>query len=69
MRARRWVPYFLLGPGVAWLLIFFAIPMGYMAVLSLSEGTLGSGFNLTWNFAIYPEVIQQYGELFVRSVV
>ncbi len=68
MGSRRWIPYFLLGPGVAWLLIFFAIPMGYMAILSLSEGTLGSGFNLTWNFAIYPEVISQYGELFVRSI-
>ena len=68
MGSRRWIPYFLLGPGVAWLLIFFAIPMGYMAILSLSEGTLGSGFNLTWNFAIYPEVISQYGELFLRSI-
>jgi spermidine/putrescine transport system permease protein len=69
MGGRRWIPYTLLGPGVAWLFIFFAIPMGYMLVLSLSQGSLGGGFNLTWNFAIYPEVIQQYGELFVRSIV
>jgi spermidine/putrescine transport system permease protein len=69
MGGRRWIPYALLGPGAAWLFIFFAIPMGYMFIVSLQEGTLGSGFELTWNFGIYPEVIAQYGELFVRSIV
>ena len=41
MQARRWVPYALLGPGVLWLLLFFAIPMGYMFIVSLQEGSLG----------------------------
>ncbi len=57
MHARRWVPYALLGPGALWLLLFFAIPMGYMFIVSLQEGSLGAGYELTWNFAIYPEVI------------
>ena len=32
------MPYLLLAPGGAWLLLFFAVPMALMAVLSLSEG-------------------------------
>jgi spermidine/putrescine transport system permease protein len=69
MRTRRWVPYALLGPGTVWLLIFFAIPMGYMFIVSLQEGSLGAGYELTWNFSIYPEVIAEYGEIFIRSAV
>ena len=42
--------------------------MGYMLIVSLQEGTLSTGFELTWNFGIYPEVIAQYWELFVRSI-
>ena len=68
MRARRWIPYALLAPGAIWLLIFFVVPMGYMLLVSLEEGTLGAGFELTWNFAIYPQVIADYWELFVRSI-
>ncbi|HJT64499.1 MAG TPA: ABC transporter permease [Candidatus Limnocylindria bacterium] len=66
---RRWVPYALLGPGFAWLFVFFAIPMGYMLLVSLQEGSLTQGFEMTWNFAIYPEVIAEFGHLFVRSIV
>lgn len=69
MNGRRgWVPYALLAPGTAWLLLFFAIPMGYMFIVSLQEGTLGTGFELTWNFGIYPEVIAEYWPLFLRSI-
>jgi spermidine/putrescine transport system permease protein len=69
MNGRRgWVPYALLAPGTAWLLLFFAIPMGYMFIVSLQEGTLGTGFQLTWNFGIYAEVIGQYWPLFLRSI-
>ena len=65
---RRWAPYLLLLPGTAWLLLFFAVPMAYMLVMSLQEGSLGTGYHLTWNWSIYPEVASQYGSLFVRSV-
>jgi len=65
---RGWIPYALLAPGAIWLALFFAIPMGYMLFVSLEEGSLGTGFDLTWNFGIYPEVIAQYGELFIRSI-
>jgi spermidine/putrescine transport system permease protein len=65
---RRWAPYLLLLPGTAWLLVFFAVPMALMLVMSLQEGSLSTGYHLTWNWGIYPEVASQYGGLFVRSV-
>jgi spermidine/putrescine transport system permease protein len=39
-----------------------------MLLVSLEEGNLASGFELTWNFAIYSEVLSQYWDLFVRSI-
>ena len=64
---RRLTPYLLLVPGGAWLVVFFAIPMGFMLTQSLSQGTADTGFQLTWNFGIYPEVIGEFWDLFVRS--
>jgi spermidine/putrescine transport system permease protein len=64
---RRWTPLLLLLPGGAWLLIFFAIPMAFMLLVSLQQGTFDTGYRLTWNLGIYPEVIGQYWALFVRS--
>jgi spermidine/putrescine transport system permease protein len=65
---RRWAPYLLLLPGTAWLLLFFAVPMALMLVMSLQEGSLSAGYHLTWNWGIYPKVASEYGGLFVRSV-
>ena len=65
---RRLTPYILLLPGTAWLLLFFVVPMAFMLVMSLQEGSLGAGYHLTWNWGIYPKVASDYGNLFVRSV-
>jgi spermidine/putrescine transport system permease protein len=65
---RRLLPYLLLLPGTAWLLLFFAVPMAFMLVMSLQEGSLSAGYQLTWNWGIYPEVATRYGSLFVRSI-
>jgi spermidine/putrescine transport system permease protein len=65
---RRLVPYLLLLPGTVWLLLFFAVPMAFMLVMSLQEGSLSTGYHLTWNWGIYPEVASEYRNLFVRSV-
>ncbi len=67
MNRKRLAPYLLLLPGGLWLLVFFAIPMLIMLSVSLQEGSLDTGFTLTWNFGIYPEVIAEFWELFVRS--
>ena len=65
---RGLTPYLLLLPGAAWLLVFFAMPMALMFVVSLQQGSLSEGYRLTWNWGIYPEVATQYGNLFVRSM-
>jgi spermidine/putrescine transport system permease protein len=64
---RGLIPYLLLVPGAGWLLLFFAVPMAFMLVMSLQEGSLSEGYRLTWNFGIYPKVISEYGNLIVRS--
>jgi spermidine/putrescine transport system permease protein len=66
---RRFAPALLLLPGGLWLVAFFAIPMGFMLLISLQTGTFDTGYQLTWNFAIYPEVIAEYGDLYLRSFV
>ena len=68
LRRYRWlVPYLFLTPGGLWLLAFFVVPMVVMASVSLQEGSLGTGYVLTWNFGIYPEAISRFGTQFIRS--
>jgi spermidine/putrescine transport system permease protein len=69
-RQWRWVvPYLFLIPGGLWLLAFFVVPMLVMASVSLQEGSLGTGYALTWNFGIYPEMAQQWAPQFGRSLL
>ena len=69
LRRRRWlIPYLFLVPGGLWLLAFFVVPMFVMASVSLQEGSLGTGYALTWNFGIYPEAIARWAPQFVRSI-
>lgn len=67
-RGRGLIPYLFLLPGGAWLVIFFAIPMVFMLLVSLQEGTLSTGYKLTWNFGIYPAVIGESSDQIIRSV-
>ena len=66
---RGLTPLLLLLPGGSWLVAFFAVPMAFMLLISLQQGTFDTGYQLTWNFGIYPEVIAQYWQLYVRSAV
>jgi spermidine/putrescine transport system permease protein len=69
-RRLRWLtPYLFLLPGGLWLALFFVVPMLVMASVSLEEGSLGRGFTMTWNFGVYPEVINTYSPQFVRSLI
>ena len=61
------LPYLLLLPGLGWLAIFFAIPLGYMAFESLKEGTLETGYIFDWNFSNYTNAISDFSEQLVRS--
>jgi spermidine/putrescine transport system permease protein len=66
-RRRGLLPYLLLAPGLAWLLIFFAVPLYYMARQSLEEGTIFTGFEFAWNFQSYTDALSNYDEQLVRS--
>src|SRR6266513_2770017 len=69
-RRLRWLtPYLFLVPGGLWLVIFFVVPMVIMASVSLQQGSLGTGYALTWNFGIYPDVINAYLPQFSRSLI
>jgi spermidine/putrescine transport system permease protein len=69
-RRLRWLtPYLFLIPGGLWLVLFFVVPMLIMASVSLQEGSLGTGYRLTWNVGIYPDVIQTYMPQFTRSLI
>jgi spermidine/putrescine transport system permease protein len=65
---RRIVPYLLLGPGTIWLLLFFVVPLFYMARLSLESGVVGS-LEFNWHWANYSEALQLYDTQLVRSFI
>jgi spermidine/putrescine transport system permease protein len=64
---RAGLPYLLLLPGLGWLLIFFVIPLAYMAFESLKIGTLDTGYTFNWEFANYTDGLSDFSEQFVRS--
>ncbi|MFF1871113.1 ABC transporter permease [Kitasatospora herbaricolor] len=64
---RKLTAYWLLLPGIAWLVVFFAVPMVYQGSTSLQTGSLEQGFKLTWHFATYWDALGEYKWHFVRS--
>jgi spermidine/putrescine transport system permease protein len=67
-RRRALVPYVLLGPGVLWLVVFFAIPAVNQLFVSLQTGTAEEGFRFTWHWAVYPDSVSTYSEQILRSL-
>jgi spermidine/putrescine transport system permease protein len=65
---RRLIPYFLLGPGTVWLVLFFVVPLIYLARLSLESGVVGN-LEFTWNWSNYSEALSLYDTQFVRSFI
>jgi len=66
---RRLAPYGLLGPGLIWLLLFFVVPMYFMAEVALRSGTLDSGFEFSWEFSNFTDALSRYDEQFLRSFI
>jgi spermidine/putrescine transport system permease protein len=65
-RRKGLVPYFLLGPGLLWLAIFFVVPLVYLAYQSLHSGVFPS-YEFTWEFSNYSEAISDYYPQLLRS--
>ena len=66
---RRAVPYVLGLPAGAWLALFFVVPLVTILSVSLMTGNSIEGWQLTWNFSIYPDVVDQYSAQFGRSIL
>jgi len=66
---RRRVPYLLLAPGLLWLAIFFVLPLFFMGIIAVEEGSLEEGFSLTWRFANFTDSISRFDTQFVRSFI
>jgi len=65
---RRLAPYALAAPASLWLLLFFVVPLFFMASVSLQTGNLLDGFRLTWHFANFTDALDLYHVQFLRSL-
>jgi len=66
---RSLLPYLFLGPGLLWLIIFYAIPLINQGGVSLMTGNPEDGYTLQWHFATYSHAISDYSTQFGRSVL
>src|ERR687896_1160253 len=67
-RRRALLPWLFLGPGLAWLLVFFAIPLVNQLNVSLQTGDPETGYTFTWAFGTYADAVREYDTQFVRSI-
>jgi spermidine/putrescine transport system permease protein len=69
-RRRGRTGYLLLLPGMLWLLIFFAVPTVQLIGTSLYDknGSLDTGYSMTWSFGNYADALSAYVQPFLRSL-
>jgi spermidine/putrescine transport system permease protein len=68
MRLRqRLVPYWLLGPGLLWLIVFFVVPMYFMGEMALRSGSLETGFTFNWAWSNFSDALSGRGQQITRS--
>jgi spermidine/putrescine transport system permease protein len=68
LHRNRWAtPYLLLLPGIAWLVVFFAVPLGFLAYQSLQTGSIELGYAFDWAWGNYADAIRNYKSHFIRS--
>jgi spermidine/putrescine transport system permease protein len=66
--SRRATPYLLLAPGLAWLTVFFLVPMYYLLNTSLQTGSLEVGYTFNWAWSNYKDALTLYQDQFIRSI-
>ena len=62
------MPYLLLAPGLAWLAVFFVVPLGFLAYQSLQSGNIDFGYAFTWAWGNYSTAVTDYRPQFIRSI-
>jgi spermidine/putrescine transport system permease protein len=70
-RRRSGVGYLLLLPGMLWLVLFFVVPTIQLVSTSLynQDGSLETGYVMDWSFSNYLDVLKEYRDPFLRSLV
>jgi spermidine/putrescine transport system permease protein len=66
-RSRWATPYALLTPGTAWLVVFFVVPMYYLAKTALSQGFFPL-FSFGWAWSNFSDSVSAYSTQFERSL-
>ncbi|HWJ33537.1 MAG TPA: ABC transporter permease [Gaiellaceae bacterium] len=67
-RHRGLMPYVLLAPGLAFLAVFFLVPLGFLGYQSLESGNIDFGYAFTWSFGNYGSAFTDYRSEFIRSI-
>jgi spermidine/putrescine transport system permease protein len=67
-RRRKLLPWLFLGPGLLWLVLFFAIPLVNQLNVSLQTGDPETGYVFDWAFGTYADAIRDYDTHFLRSI-
>jgi len=62
-------PYLLLAPGILWLVYFFIWPAFQMFLMSISSGTLDSGFHVTGSTKAYADALGKFPVQFGNSLL
>ena len=66
-RRKGAIPYLLLAPGLAWLFVFFVLPMWYLGEdVALAEGSSRS-FTFDWAWGNFHDAVSTYQTQFIRS--
>jgi spermidine/putrescine transport system permease protein len=67
-RHRGLTPYLLLAPGLAFLALFFIVPLLFLGRQSLETGDIfGIGYRFTWAWNTYSDAIRGYDVQLIRS--
>jgi spermidine/putrescine transport system permease protein len=67
-RRRQLLPWLFLGPGLLWLIVFFALPLVNQVNVSLQSGDPETGYAFDWAFSTYADAISDYHVQFIRSI-
>lgn len=69
-RYRFLVPYLLLAPGIAWLIVFYVYPAFQMFLTSFWSGSLEKGYAFSLsNWTNYTTALSRYQDQFIRSIL
>lgn len=68
-KRRRRVPYFLLLPGVGYLVVLYLIPLIGLVRMALQKGNLQAGFQFSWAWENFGQVFTTYRPQLLRSLM